>query len=302
MNVTNDICSYLDITDIPQAERIIYGSCFIMVFLALMAANSLLLYKMYSVTKRTRGDFMSAVLSITDLSVGIIAVPNICFKVLFETLPWVIPCRLFVFLLYFPTSVSWLLVTVTALDRCFLVLCPISYSISVNNRRLCWIVIISIAYIFIVTLVVLLTGNKEIVQLAAAIFQTFCILLILSSYMLLICYFYIKKRQMKGKIFRRKCKSSLTRNIIYIIICQVICVSPLTIILFFLQNHEEEVIKYRMNYLSLIFAYSSSFINPLIVMRNECFNERLPKNREKNNIRGKAIELYYQETKISSVS
>ena len=72
---------------------------------------------------------MSAVLSIADLSVGIIAVPNICFKILlFETLPWVIPCRLFIFFLYFPTSISWLLVIVAALDRCFLVLCPINYS------------------------------------------------------------------------------------------------------------------------------------------------------------------------------
>ena len=303
MNVINDICSYLDITDIPQTERIIYESCFIMVFSALMAANSLLLYKMYYMTKRTRGDVMSAVLSIADLSVGIIAIPNICFKILlFETFPWVIPCRLFIFLLYFPTSISWLLVIVAALDRCFLVLCPISYSIWINNRRLCWIVIISIAYMFIVTLVVLLTDNKKVVQLAAAIFQTSCILLILCSYMLLICYFYYKKSQMKGKIFRRKCKSSLTRNIIYIIICQVICVSPLTIILFVLQNHEEEVVKYRMNYLPLIFAYSSSFTNPLITMRNECFKERLRKNRKNNNSCGKAIELYPQETKISSVS
>lgn len=121
---------------------------------------------------------------------------------------------------------------------------------------LCWIVIISIACMFIVTLVVLRTDNKKVVQLAAAIFQVSCILLILYSYMLLICYFFLKKRQMKGKIFRRKCKSSLTRNIIYIIICQVISVLPLTIILFVLQNHEEEVIKYRMNYLPLIFAYS----------------------------------------------
>ena len=274
-----------------------------MVFSALMAANSLLLYQMYSMTKRTRGDVMSAVLSIADLSVGIIAVPNICFKILlFETLPWVIPCRLFIFFLYFPTSISWLLVIVAALDRCFLVLCPISYSTWINNRRLCWIVIISIACMFIVTLVVLLTNNKKVVQLAAAIFQMSCILQILYSYMLLICYFYLKKRQMKGKIFRRKCKSSLTRNIIYIIICQVISVLPLTIILFVLQNHEEEVIKYRMNYLPLIFAYSSSFINPLIVMRNECFKERLCKNRKSNNSRGKAIELYHQETKISSVS
>ena len=274
-----------------------------MVFSALMAANSLLLYQMYSMTKRTRGDVMSAVLSIADLSVGIIAVPNICFKILlFETLPWVIPCRLFIFFLYFPTSISWLLVIVAALDRCFLVLCPISYSTWINNRRLCWIVIISIACMFIVTLVVLRTDNKKVVQLAAAIFQVSCILLILYSYMLLICYFYLKKRQMKGKIFRRKCKSSLTRNIIYIIICQVISVLPLTIILFVLQNHEEEVMKYRMNYLPLIFAYSSSFINPLIVMRNECFKERLCKNRKSNNSRGKAIELHHQETKISSVS
>lgn len=274
-----------------------------MVFSALMAVNSLLLYQVYSMTKRTRGDVMSAVLSIADLSVGIIAVPNICFKILlFETLPWVIPCRLFIFFLYFPTSISWLLVIVAALDRCFLVLCPISYSTWINNRRLCWIVIISIACMFIVTLVVLRTDNKKVVQLAAAIFQMSCILLILYSYMLLICYFYLKKRQMKGKIFRRKCKSSLMRNIIYIIICQVISVLPLTIILFVLQNHEEEVIKYRMNYLPLIFAYSSSFINPLIVMRNECFKERLCKNRKSNNSRGKAIELYHQETKISSVS
>ena len=303
MNVTNDICSNLDITYIPPTERIIYGSCFIMVFSALMAANSLLLYKMYYMTKRTSGDVISAVLSIADLSVGIIAVPNICFKILlFETFPWVIPCRPFIFLLYFPTSISWLLVTVAALDRCLLVLRPISYSIWINNRRLCWIVIISIAYMFIVTLVVLLTDNKKVVQLTAAIFQTSCILLILCSYMLLICCFYYKKSQMKGKIFRRKCKSSLTRNIIYIIICQVICVSPLTIILFVLQNHEEEVVKYKMNYLPLIFAYSSSFINPLITMRNECFKERLRKNRKNNNSCGNAIELYHQETKISSVS
>ena len=270
MIMSNDICSYLDLKEVPSTEKIIYVTCFIMIFSGIISTNSWLIHKIRSLKNRTRTDLLFIVLSIFDLAVGIIALPNMCLKILsFEKiLTWAMPCREFIFLLYFPTSISWVLITVIALDRCFFVLFDKSYTILITRKRLCGIVILLIVCGLATVLPVVLSNNIDAIQILAAIFQISCVLLISCSYLVIACYFYYQNRQVKRNVFQNRWRKNPMRIIIYVVICQMICVLPLAVMLIIL-------VKSRLNYWALILAYSNSAFNSLIYMRSSCFKERV---------------------------
>ena len=269
MSTSNNICSYLDLKGVPSTERIIYVACFIMLFLGIISTNSLLIHKIRSMNERTRTDLLFIVLSIFDLAVGIIALPNMCLKILsFEKiLTWAMPCREFIFLLYFPTSISWVLITVIALDRCFFVLFDKNYTILITRKRLCGIVISLIVCGLATVLPVVLSNNIDTIQISASIFHISCVILISCSYLVIACYYYYKNRQVTRNVFQNRWRRSPMRIIIYVVICQLICVLPLSVMLIIL-------VKSRLNYWALILAYCNSIFNSLIYMHSSCFKEK----------------------------
>ena len=284
MGINNDICSYFDMQDIPSFERIIYGACFFMIFWGIILTNSILIHKIRSVRNRSRLHLLFTVLSIFDLAVGINAVPNILLKILNfeEVLTWTMPCRGFIFLLYFPTSISWFLITVIALDRCFLIFFRRNHEEVITNGRLCGILTSLILLGLAITLAVVLTNNIYVAQLAATMFQFSCVLLISYSYLLIACNYHYQNREVEGRFFHINGRRSPTRIIVYIVICQMICVLPLTVILIIFlinRNHEEKSTKNRWNYLALILAYCNSIFNSLIVICSSSFNERVNESR-----------------------
>ena len=284
MVINNDICSYFDLKDVPSLERIIYGTCFFMIFWGIILANSILIHKIGSMRERTRLHLLFTVLSIFDLAVGIFALPNISLKILNfeEVLTWTMPCRGFIFLLYFPTSISWFLITVIALDRCFLLLFHRNHEEMITTGKLCGIVTSLILFVLAITLAIVLTNNTYVTQLAAAMFQFSCVLLISYSYLLIACYYHYHNCEVEGHFCHIRGRRSPTRIIVYIVICQMICVLPLTVMLIILlikRNHEGKGTKNRLNYWALISAYCNSIFNSLIVMCSSSFNERVNRSR-----------------------
>ena len=124
------------------------------------------------------------------------ALSNISLKILDfeEVLTWTMPCRGFIFLLYFPTSISWFLITVIALDRCFLFLFRRNHEELITNDKHCGIVTSLILFWVTITFAVVLTDNIYVIQLAATMFQFSCVLLISYLYLLIACYCHFENR------------------------------------------------------------------------------------------------------------
>ena len=289
MNKTRNGCSYFDISDIPSVERRIIGSCFVIIFLAIISINSLLLSKLCSIRKKTRGDWLFILLSISDLCVGLLSVPNLFLKILnFEGITkFTIPCLAFINLSYFPASLSWILGTTIALDRCFLVLYDVRYELLVTQKRLYLIVVFMIVSDIAVTVTATIINDYHISQFVSMLFQIWCISLLICLYIRLVWFVYFKQRKMKGSINQIEHTGSLTRTIIYIFICQLICNLPFTVNLVVFRinrQYEKREIENRMNYWASALGFCNSFLNSIILMFNGSFRKRVNERKRSKDL------------------
>ena len=303
MNKTRNGCSYFDISGTPSAERRIIGSCLVIIFLAVISLNSLLLSKLYSIRKKARGDWLFILLSISDLCVGILSVPNLFLKILnFEGITkFTIPCLAFINLSYFPVSLSWILGTTVALDRCFIVLYDVRYEFWVTRKRLFLVVFFMIISDIAVTVTATLINDYRISQFVSMLFQIWCIFLLICLYMRLVWFVYFKKRKMKESINQsQKNTGNLTRTIIYIFICQLICNLPFTVNLVVFRinrQYEKREIENRMNYWASALGFCNSFLNSVILMSNASFKNRINERRRKD-VSLRKNKIHRKETEI----
>ena len=303
MNKTRNSCSYFDISDIPSAERRIIGSCFVIIFLAVISINNLLLFKLYSIRKKTRGDWLFVLLSISDLCVGLLSVPNLFLKILnFEGLTkFTIPCLAFINLSYFPVSLSWILGTTIALDRCFIVLYDVRYEFWVTQKRLFLVVFFMIVSDIMVTVTATLINDYGISQFVSMIFQIWCISLLIFLYLRMVWFVYFKKLKMKASINQSKNTGNLTRTIIYIFTCQLICNLPFTVNLVVFRinrQYEKREIENRMNYWASVLGFCNSFLNSIILMSNASFKRRVNERRRSKDVSIRKNKIHRQETEI----
>ena len=106
INIIFNGCLYFDLTDLKTWERSIIAGAFGLIFLMIVSANSFIIYKIYSLKRKTRANLLFAALSISDFFLGIISVPAMVFAIFkFERLIFKFHCKVYRYLLYTRTGI-----------------------------------------------------------------------------------------------------------------------------------------------------------------------------------------------------
>lgn len=95
-NITS--CSYFNIQYLGSTERIIIASTFILISLTIVLTNSLLIYKLYLIKRKSRANLLFLTLSLVDIFVGLLAAPTMFVKITsFEGITWILTCETFLY-------------------------------------------------------------------------------------------------------------------------------------------------------------------------------------------------------------
>ena len=283
MNITVNGCSYFDLTDLTTWERSIIAGAFGLIFLMIVSANSFIIYKIYSLKRKTRANLLFVALSISDFFLGIISVPTIILDIFRSEglLIFKLHCKIYRYLSYTPTGITWSLAIFIALDRCFFILYDIKYESRVTKRRLFWILIFIVAFNLFTSAMISVSDNYSSIQIYGSTFSATLITLTVVAYIRLLWFVYYKQRQIKAnKRYKTKTINRLTRSIMYIFICQIGCILPSTVIMAINRSsgsYEDRVIKNKWNYWTKALVFSNSFFNSLILLFNGTFNKGNPK-------------------------
>ena len=283
--------------DVPESRnnasitilKVIY--CF--TFLAIIIANSILLWRLVFRLKKTRSNILFMFLSVSDFFVAVISVPVLAIA-LFKpyTKDCFIPCEAFIIFNYFPYGYSWVLTIAIALDRCLVIARKYKYEkIMTKTRVITFAVVLliftaglSVIYVFV---------DREIRLRSQSILEVICILTSTLSYVYLLCYV---RKNTTIKTGSKRSKSStnarITKVIAYIFFCQVILTLPQWISLVLLVASKEEItliaainrrIRYRW---MMILRFQNSYLNACILLYNQykeykMFQRRNNKGRTK---------------------
>ena len=221
MNITISGCEYFDLTNSTTWERMTIASAFGLIFLMIISASSIVICKIYSLKRKTK-TLLFVVLSISDFFVGLVSVITIILNIFrFEGfLKYKLRCKVYRYLSYSPTSITWILSMFMALDRCFIVLFDIKYESRLTKRRLFWILIFLIAFSLFNSAMISLTDNYAYNQIIGGLFSAAVIILTVVAYIRLLWFVYYKQRQtIANKSSRTKTINRLTKSIMYVFIC-----------------------------------------------------------------------------------
>ena len=236
--------------------------------------NSLLIYKLYLIKRKSRANLLFLTLSLVDIFVGLLAAPTMFVKIIsFEGITWILTCETFLYFIYLPSYLSWILVTIIALDRCLIILYDIKYQYYVTTKRLIVTVCLIIAsQIPLVASVYAEVVDYSVTQILGSIFLSSCFLSTVSAYVRLGWFVYYKQRKIaQNKYSRNKSINRLTRTIIYTFICQIICNLPSTVIMIVNRVsglYEDRIIENRGSYWAMALVFANSFLNSLILLVN----------------------------------
>ena len=271
-NITS--CSYFDIQDLGSTERIIIASTFILISSAIVLTNSLLIYKLCIIKRKSRANLLFLTLSLVDIFVGLLAAPTMFAKIIsFEGINWILTCETFLYFIYLPSYLSWILVTVIALDRCLIILYDIKYQYYVTTKRLLVTVcVIIVSQIPLVAFVYAEVMDYSVTQVLGSIFLSSCFFSTVFAYIRLGWFVYYKQRKIApNKYSRNKSINRLTRTILYTFICQIICNLPSTVIMIVNRVsglYEDRIIENRGSYWAMALVFANSFLNSLILLVN----------------------------------
>lgn len=283
MNVTISGCEYFDLTNSSTWERMTIASVFGLIFLMIISASSIVIWKIYTLKRKTRASLLFAVLSISDLFVGLVSVVTIILNIFrFEGfLIYKLHCKVYRYLSYSPTSITWILSMFMALDRCFIVLYDIKYESRVTKRRLFHILIFLIAFSLFNSSMISLTDNYAYNQIIGGVFSAVVIILTIVAYIRLLWFVFYKQRQIiTNKSSRTKTINRLTRSIMYVFIFQIGSILPTTVLAAINRangSYENRVVENKWNYLARALVCSNSFFNSIIILRNGTFKKPVPK-------------------------
>ena len=147
-------------------ERSVIAGAFGLSFLMIVSANSFIIYKIYSLKRKTRANLLLAALSISDFFLGIISVPAMVFAIFrFERLVFKFHCKVYRYLLYTQTGVTWSLAMFIALDRCFIIFYDMKYVSLVTKRRLFWIFVFIVTFNLFTSAIISVIGNYSSTQI-----------------------------------------------------------------------------------------------------------------------------------------
>ena len=138
-----------------NARKIAFNVICILTILLIIVANTLVIQKIYLKIKSKRAELLYFIMSLSDLTVGIISLPMIFVYINSKALRISVPVRAIMFFAEIPYTLSWFSAIVIALDRCFIITNLRNYLVIASKKRmLCFIISLFIVYSIVVIIFV----------------------------------------------------------------------------------------------------------------------------------------------------
>ena len=202
--------------------------------------SSIVIKRIYKKLVKSRADLMFIILSISDIGVAVISMPALgVLSPLWEKLldsfnigsP--LPFAMIVICYDFPYTFSYLVTTVIAVDRFFIVTKQKKYETFITIKRLKYLVILVLIMAFVNCLVTYYIVPVNYGNVTSIMRKSYLIVNIISMVIILFAYLYIlffvrrQSNAMKSSTHNSTQYSRrLTKKILCIFICQTVCILP----------------------------------------------------------------------------
>ena len=190
-------------------------------------------------------------------------------------------CKVYRYLLYTPTCITWSLAIFIALNRYFIILYDIKYESRVTKRHLFWILVFIVTFNLFTSAMISVIDNYSLTQIYGSTFSATVIALTAVTHILLLWFVYYKQSQMKtNKTSKSKSINRLTRRIMYVFICQIGCILASAVLMAIkrsIGSYEDRVIENKWYYWTKALIFSNYFFNSLILLLNGAFKKGNPK-------------------------
>ena len=202
--------------------------------------SSLVIKRIYGKMVKSRADLMFIVLSMSDIGVATISMPALgVLGPLWENLldsfynGSTLPFAMTVICFDFPYTFSYLVTTVIAVDRFFIVTKQKKYENFITIKRLKYIVILILNIAFVICLITYYIipinyGNvTSITRKSYLIVNIISMIIVLFAYLYILFFVHRQSNAMKSSTHNSTQYSRrLTKKILCIFICQTICILP----------------------------------------------------------------------------
>ena len=251
--------------------------------IAIIVTSALVLRHIYGKVKKSRADLLLIILSISDIGVGFLSQTSVAIIGILLYTSFHLPQKLAYavnFFLVFPSTFSYLLTTIVALDTLFVVTKQHSYTNFITKRRLMYIVVFSFPIsvglgIWLIYVMYVRAPLREFLITYIA-FNIALSVMIIGAYIFILCFVYTHSRTVSH------CKNNgntdfkrLSKTIMFIFASQVICSFPAQLFTF---------LAFRMTIPELLIPWiwvlrnTSSLFNGIILLLSE-------RSKKKNKMR-----------------
>ena len=190
----------------------------------IVSPNSYIVCEIYSLKRTTRANLLFVALSISDFFLGIVSVPTMISVIFrFEGVLFIkLHCKVYGYLLYTPTCITWSLAIFIALNRYFIILYDIKYEPRVTKRHPFWILVFIVTFNLFTSAMISVIDNYSLTQIYGSTFSATVIALTAVTHIRLLWFVYYKQSQMKtNKSSKTKSINRITRRIMYVFICHI---------------------------------------------------------------------------------
>ena len=241
----------------------------------IVVTSVLVLHHIYRKIRRTRSDILFAFLSISDIGVGLLSQTSVGIYPL--CINSVIECGsstvVGFFFLFFPYIFSYIVTTIIAIDRLFVVTKLHSYENLVPKRRLKGI--ITLAFVISVGFCVWFTfaryhtkENYLLSYIINVVINVILPVIIIASYIYITCFVYRHSSTLTScRSNGNKDLKRLTKTIMFIFISQTICVIPYQFML--IAVYKGTLLPGLLDYWFFMLRNNSSFFNGIILLLSE---------------------------------
>ena len=241
-------------------------------------SNGMLLHKLLRKTPKTRPDKLFIVMSCSDIGVGLFTIPVLSLP--FSIRNFDILCKLspaFNFSVYFPYMFSWTMVIIIAVDRMLMITKGHIYGKYVTMNVLYGVITFILLKDLVTSLYIAFGADymspiDPFIQYFQIFVEITFILITITVYIYL--FYFVRSRSTimansrhGGKNFNKR----LLLTVSYTFICLLVFTLPQfagVIIVPFVGTTNDPVFQRNLYYWQLIFIYSNSFANALILLYN----------------------------------
>ena len=247
-----------------NAGKISFNVICILTILLIIVTNILVIRKVYLKIKSKRAELLFFILSLSNLTVGIISLPIIFVYINSKALHILVPVRAIFFFTEIPYTLSWFLAIVIALDRCFIITNFRNYLVIASKKRmLCFIISLFIAYTIVVIIFVVTSCPCSPVVI---VINIILFVVTVSSYLYLRRYVHKNSFSIRGSKSSNSNNKKVTKAIVFIFLCMLILETPMLLVLI-IGEIDYNLVNEAQQW-TLIIQFSNCYANALLYLYN----------------------------------